>query len=213
MKKDLTDITVVLDRSGSMNSCQKDSEGGLNAFIEQQKKEPGRAIFSLIQFDTVYEFVHKGVDIQTVGHCPLVPRGGTALLDAVGRAIVETGERLNKMAEADKPGLVTFVILTDGEENSSREYKLEQIKQMIEHQTKTYNWQFLFLGANADAFAQARGMGIQGKDAAMYSEKTAGMAYKVMEKKMSGMRAACMSNQPIASDFTDEERADLLKGQ
>src|SRR3990167_1163772 len=92
MNQNLTDITVVLDRSGSMNNCRTDAEGGLNQFIKTQKDQPCDAVFTLVQFDTEYEFVHKAVPIRDVSHCSLVPRGWTALLDAVGKAVVETGE-------------------------------------------------------------------------------------------------------------------------
>lgn len=93
MKADFTDVTVVMDRSGSMSSCKKGAEEGLNGFIEKQKSDPGETNFTLCQFDTEYEFVHKAVPIKQVPRCELHPRGGTALLDAVGRAITETGSR------------------------------------------------------------------------------------------------------------------------
>ncbi len=134
MRSDLTDITLVVDRSGSMQEIQSDAEGGVNAFIEKQAEEPGEALLTLVQFDTEYEFVHKGVPIEKVPKYELAPRGMTALLDAVGRAINETGERLAKMPEPDRPGLVIFVIMTDGMENSSKEFTKSQIKEMIEEQ-------------------------------------------------------------------------------
>ena len=104
MKSDLTDITLVVDRSGSMEQVREDAEGGVNSFIAQQAKEPGEALLTLVQFDTEYEFLHQGVPITEVPRYELVPRGMTALLDAVGRAINETGERLTKMEEQDRPG-------------------------------------------------------------------------------------------------------------
>ena len=128
---------------------------GGNAFIENQAKEPGEALLTLVQFDTEYEFLHKGVPMVDVPKYELVPRGATALLDAVGRAINETGERLSKMNEADRPGLVVFVVMTDGLENSSQEFSKPRIKEMIQHQQETFGWQFTFLGADQDAFAEA----------------------------------------------------------
>jgi len=119
MNNNLTDITLVVDRSGSMEAIRADAEGGVNTFLTDQAAQPGEALVTLVQFDTHYEFVHRGVPVKQVPRYQLVPRGGTALLDAVGRAINETGERLSKMAEADRPGLVVFVVMTDGEENSS----------------------------------------------------------------------------------------------
>ena len=128
MRSDLTDITLVVDRSGSMEQVQEDAEGGVNSFIAQQAKEPGEALLTLVQFDTEYEFLHKGVPISQVPKFELVPRGMTALLDAVGRAMNETGERIAKMDERDRPGLVVFVVMTDGQENSSKEFSKATIK-------------------------------------------------------------------------------------
>lgn len=121
MNTNLTDITVVIDRSGSMASCRADAQGGLNTFIKTQASEPGEALLTLVQFDNQYEIVHRGVPIKDVPKFALVPRGGTALFDALGRAINDTGARLAAMQEADRPGLVMFAIVTDGDENSSRE--------------------------------------------------------------------------------------------
>ncbi|MCR9120390.1 MAG: VWA domain-containing protein, partial [bacterium] len=106
MRKDLTDITLVVDRSGSMNAVRSDAEGGINAYIEDQAKAEGEALLTIVEFDTEYDFVTCGELIQNVKPYQLVPRGGTALLDAVGRAVVETGARLAAMPEAERPGLV-----------------------------------------------------------------------------------------------------------
>ncbi len=160
MNNNATDITVVIDRSGSMDSCRADAEGGFNAFVAAQAALPGKALLTLVQFDTEYEFVHRGVPIKDVPPYSLVPRGGTALYDAVGRAILETGARLAAMPEAQRPGLVLFAIITDGEENSSREISGARLKEMIEHQTAQYAWQFSYLGANQDAIMAAAKMGI-----------------------------------------------------
>ncbi len=159
MRNDLTDITLVVDRSGSMSHIKNDAEGGVNAFVRQQAMEQGNALLTLVQFDTEYEFVHRGVDIRQVPRYNLHPRGMTALLDAVGRAIHETGSRLAKMNEADRPGLVVFVIMTDGLENSSVEFTKQKVKELIDHQQTVYNWQFIFLGADQDAFGEASRMG------------------------------------------------------
>lgn len=206
MRNDLSDVTVVLDRSGSMQSCRDDAEGGLNTFIEEQKKQQGETLFTLVQFDTEYEFVHKGKPIRDVGHCQLVPRGMTALLDAVGRAIVETGERLAAMPEPDRPGLVVFVIVTDGQENSSKEYAKPQIKEMIERQQNNYKWQFTFLGANQDAFAEAHCMGIQGDAAANYKPSKAKAAFLAASANVGRMRSAVADGKSVFSAFTPEER-------
>ena len=177
MKPDLTDITLVVDRSGSMQDIRSDAEGGVNAFIESQAKEPGEALLTLVQFDTEYEFLHTGAPIKKVPKYSLVPRGATALLDAVGRAINETGERIAKLDEANRPGLVVFVVMTDGLENSSREFSKSRIKEMIGHQQEKYGWQFTFLGADQDAFAEANAMGIDAAGAANFAKHKVASAY------------------------------------
>jgi hypothetical protein len=206
MRNDLTDIIVVLDRSGSMQACRSDAEGGLNHFIEEQKKAPGDALFTLVQFDNEYEFVHKGIPIQTVPHCALHPRGMTALLDAIGRAINETGTRLEAMPEDQRPGLVVFAILTDGMENASREFTQPKIKEMSEHQQDVYKWQFTYLGANQDAFLVAANYGIPLAAAANFSADAAGVAFQAVGSNVQRMRKARSSGETVHSGYTEEER-------
>ncbi len=203
MRKDLTEIVMVVDRSGSMQSMRSDAEGGINAMIDEQKRQPGDANFTLCQFDTEYEFVHRGTPIKDVGHYSLSPRGGTALLDAVGRAINETGERLSKLDESRRPGLVVFVIVTDGHENASKEFTLDQVKSMTKLQAETYNWQFMYLGANQDAFSVAQGMGIQ--VAGDYAADKAKLAYSVSSAKVANMRACTAAGTSFNSAFTSDE--------
>ena len=206
MRSDLTDITLVVDRSGSMDEVRDDAEGGVNTFIGQQAKEPGEALLTLVQFDTEYEFLHSGVPIQNVPKYELVPRGMTALLDAVGRAINETGERLAKMAESDRPSLVIFVVMTDGHENSSKEFNKSQIKEMVERQQNDYDWHFTFLGANQDAFAEAGDMGFDAAGVADYATDKVAPAYMATGGKVSRMRAQQRSGETVSNEFTDEER-------
>jgi hypothetical protein len=130
----------------------------------------------------------------------------TALLDAVGRAIGDTGLRLHRMPENERPGLVLFVIITDGLENSSHEFNCDQIKQMIEHQKQVYSWQFTFLGANQDAFAEAGKMGINAEDAACYSAAAPDVAFSAAEGKLGRMRDMLRRGERIASAFSPEER-------
>ena len=210
MRTDLTDITMVIDRSGSMQSIQSDAEGGINSFIEQQKQEPGEANVTLVQFDTDYEFVHSGVPVKQIPAFKLVPRGSTALLDAVGRAINETGARLAAMEESLRPGLVVFVIVTDGEENSSREFTRDQIRTMVEHQQSAYKWQFTFLAANQDAFAAGGSMGIAQDGIAAYSMGKVRGSWDAAAKKMSRMRKAAGEGAAVDNKFTDEERGEML---
>jgi hypothetical protein len=209
MNADLTDITLVIDRSGSMEEIRSDAEGGVNAFIREQAKQPGEALLTLVQFDTEYEFVHRGIPIKRVRDYKLVPRGSTALLDAVGKAINEAGDRLAKMPEQDRPGLVIFVIVTDGQENSSKEFSKARIKEMIDEQQKKYDWQFTFLGANQDAFAEAGGIGIQLCGVANFAIDKAAAAFVGTAKKVNRMRTQRRTGQAVSNDFTEEEHKDM----
>jgi len=209
MNRDLTDITLVVDRSGSMESIRADTEGGVNAFLRQQAELPGRALITLVQFDTEYEFLARGIPVHDCPSYKLVPRGSTALLDAVGRAINETGDRLSKMPEADRPGLVIFVVMTDGEENSSQEFTKAQIKSMIQKQTDQYNWQFTFLGADQNAFAEAAALGIAADGAADFMLQKVGKAYQHTGNKVARMRKQMDLGQKIDNSYTPEERADM----
>ena len=205
-----TDITVVLDRSGSMHFCREEAENGVNIFIKEQQKIEGVCVFSLVQFDTKYEFIHKGIPIEKVPTFKLVPGGMTALLDAVGRAINETGERLAKMEKIDRPGLVIFLIVTDGRENASKEFKKNQIKGMIEHQQSEYKWQFTFLGANQDAFAEAQGLGIPKAAAAFYSTEKSDLAFQSASNNVGRMRYAAAGGQSVSSSYTNDEREKMV---
>jgi Mg-chelatase subunit ChlD len=209
MRADLTDITLVVDRSGSMQAIRDDAQGGVNAFIADQAREPGEALLTLVEFDTQYDFVHRGVPIDQVPPYELVPRGGTALLDAIGRAVNETGARLAAMPEAARPGLVIFVVMTDGEENSSREFSRDRIRQMIEHQQSQYNWQFTFLGANQDAFAQAGSMGMAAAGAANFSPIQVAHAYTAAGAKVARMRKQRASGDTVINEFTEDERKSM----
>lgn len=209
MRSDLTDITLVVDRSGSMGAVQTDAEGGVNSFIAEQAKEPGEALLTLLQFDTEYELVHSGVPISQVHAYELIPRGMTALLDAIGRAINETGERLSKMNEQDRPGLVVFVVMTDGQENSSKEFSKDRIREMIQHQQDQYNWHFTFLGANQDAFAEAGGLGIHAAGVADFAMNKMAAAYAATGAKVSRMRGQLCEGAPVSNEFTDEERDEM----
>ena len=179
MITDYTDISIVLDRSGSMASVRDDTIGGYNTFLSEQKAILGPCTLTLVQFDTEYECIYKAVPVQSV--TPLdtqtfIPRGGTALLDAIGRTVLETGARLSAMPENDRPGKVLFVILTDGEENSSHEFTIDRIHDMIKHQREVYKWQFVFLGANQDAIATGTSMGVQPDSSLTYAASPMGTA-------------------------------------
>lgn len=209
MDSELTDITLVVDRSGSMQAIHSDAEGGINAFIQEQAAQEGRANLTLVQFDTEYEFVHKGVPIHEVPAYTLQPRGATALLDAVGRGINETGARLAKLPEAKRPGLVVFVIVTDGHENSSREFNNAQIKEMIEHQQTKYSWQFTFLGADQQSFDEAMSWGMNADSSAVFRKDKMSAAYAATSSKLSRMRQQSYMGKIVSNEYTAEERESM----
>src|SRR3954469_14679099 len=144
-------IAVLLDRSGSMEAVKSDTEGGFNAFIDAQRAEPGEARVTLAQFDTQYDVVYANRPIGDVPRLALQPRGGTALYDALGRLITDVGSELAALPDDQRPGTVVVVVLTDGHENSSREWTHDAVSSAIRRQQDDYSWAFLFLGANMDA--------------------------------------------------------------
>jgi uncharacterized protein YegL len=193
MKEQLSDIICIVDRSGSMAQITSDAIGGFNTFLQAQKEEPGEARLSLVLFDHEYLLVHDAVPIATVP--PLtgetyVPRGTTALLDAIGRTIAAVGERLAATPEPERPGKVIVAILTDGLENASREYTHERISEMIRHQREEYAWEFVFLAANQDAIAAAVSLSINAKDAYSFDASADGIvaAYARMSEEVSFKR-------------------------
>jgi len=154
-----THWTLVVDRSGSMEMLKTDAQGAINKMMAEQRAMPGRLTLTLVQFDTVIETVQNRVDIHAAKDYQLVPRGLTALLDAVGKAIVETGEALAALPEGERPGHVFVMIVTDGQENSSREYRLKQIQALIKEQEERWGWVFAFFGAeNAAAWGHEMGI-------------------------------------------------------
>lgn len=178
MKDNFTRIVVILDRSGSMESCKESTVAGFNEFIRSQREVPGEASIKLVQFDDQYETVFD----KSLLNCPeltqstFVPRGSTALLDAQGRSIVELGQELAAIPEDDRPSKVIVVTITDGLENASKIYNLDQIGSMIREQRDKYSWDFVFLGANQDAVKTAEAMNIPLPSAMSYSASKAGIA-------------------------------------
>lgn len=177
-RPDLTDITFVLDRSGSMESIKSATIESYNGFVDGQRHGAGELRMSLVQFDDRYEPNYTALpiaEVPTLTDQTYSPRASTALLDAMGRAIVATGDRLRNMPEHERPGTVLFVTLTDGLENASSQYSLQRINDMIHEQRDTYAWQFLFLGANQDAIATAARLGIDRGQAMTYGFNSAGI--------------------------------------
>lgn len=160
---DYTHLSLVADRSGSMISIKNDAEGGINSLIaDQAAEEAGEITVSLYEFDSQYNKVFGPVAAVDAPAYTLTPRGSTALRDSVFKAIADTGDWLSSLDEAERPSKVIFAIITDGGENTSREVSQDQLKSLITTQTEVYDWEFLYLGANVDAFAVGGGFGIKG---------------------------------------------------
>ena len=193
MKKNLTEIVFILDRSGSMHGLEADTIGGFNTMIEKQKKEAGEALISTVLFDDVSEVVHNRVPIGQIRPMTgrdYAVRGCTALLDAIGGAIHHIGNIHKYAGRENVPEHTLFVITTDGMENASRRYDGEQIRHMIERQKTKYGWEFLFLGANIDAIETARHFGISADRAVNYRADHRGtqLNYSVLSDAISTVR-------------------------
>ena len=202
MKKNLTELVFILDRSGSMNGLEADTIGGFNAMIEKQKKAEGEALVSTVLFDNVSEVIHDRVNIMDIR--PMTDRdytvgGCTALLDAIGGAIHHIGNVHKYARQEDVPEHTMFVIITDGMENASRFYRSERVKQMIERQKERYGWEFLFLGANIDAVETAGRFGIGADRAVNYHSDHLGtkLNYEVLSEAISAVRCSA----PLGADW------------
>ncbi len=177
MNENKADITVILDKSGSMVSVKADTIGGFNEFLKSQQKVPGEATISLYQFDKTLYKTYVGIPINAAQYLTeenYRPGGSTALLDAMGTVIDEVGKRLAEMPEEERPGRVLMVIQTDGFENASEKFKAEDISARIKHQSEVYNWEFIFLGATEQAIMDAGRLGIASKSTLAYASKDDG---------------------------------------
>lgn len=192
MNMNLTEIVFLIDRSGSMGGLEKDTIGGYNAFLEKQKQVDGNIIVTTVLFDDKYELLWNGLDVEGVKltNKEYFVRGSTALLDAVGKTILDVGFRLSNIQEHELPGKVIFVIITDGMENSSREFTYNKVRELIQHQQEKYNWEFIFLGANIDAAKEAVNIGISKDNAFNFEASVDGieMMYCVVCEAVSEKR-------------------------
>lgn len=193
MKKDMTELVFILDRSGSMAGLESDTIGGYNAFLQKQKKQDGECRITTVLFDNQIELLHDRIDLPAVR--PLTEQdyqvgGCTALNDAIGLTVSRIGDVQKRTAEEYRAGKVLFVIITDGLENASRRYSTAQVRAMIRRQKEKYHWEFVFLGANMDAAEQAEELGIGADRAADYAADPDGteLNFRVMSEAVSSYR-------------------------
>lgn len=210
MKKNLTELVFILDRSGSMAGLEADTIGGFNAMTQKQRKEPGEALVSTVLFDNETQVIHDRVPLDKVPALTqkeYYVRGCTALLDAVGGAIHHIGNVHKYAREEDRPEKTLFVITTDGMENASRRYTYDKVKAMIEHQREKYGWEFLFLGANIDAAREAARFGIRADRAANYHADHIGteVIYEAVSEAVCQVRNCAA---PLSADWKRKIDAD-----
>ena len=202
MKKDLTELVFILDKSGSMSGLEKDTIGGFNSLIEKQRKEEGEAIVSTVLFSDNSTVIHNRITIKEV---PLLTSkeyyvsGCTALLDAVGNAINYILIKHNEMSEVEVPEKTLFIITTDGQENASREYNYKKLKNLIDNVKEKYKWDFIFLGANIDTIGEASKFGIDANNAVSYNcdEKGDGLNYECLGDAIISIR----KNKKLTSNW------------
>jgi len=195
MKKGLTEIVFILDRSGSMGGLERDTIGGYNSMLERQKKEEGEAVLSTVLFDDKIEVLHDRknlYDVKPITNSDYYVRGCTALLDAVGGTIHHIGNVHKNMPADQRPEKTLFIITTDGMENASKEYTYSKVKKLVEEKKRKYHWEFVFLGANIDAVEVAGRFGVAKNRAVRYECDSAGteLNFKVMSKMVSCAKKA-----------------------
>lgn len=209
----MTELVFILDRSGSMAGLEKDTIGGFNSMLDKQRNEVGEAVVSTVLFDNENEVIHDRVSIENVPKLTekeYYARGCTALLDAVGGAINHIGNVHKYARKEDVPERTLFIITTDGMENASRRYNYEKVRKMIERQKEKYGWEFLFLGANIDAAAEAGKFGIDEDMSANYNCDSVGTAlnFEVIGEAISSVRAC---SAPLSADWKKKIDADFKK--
>ena len=208
----MTELVFILDRSGSMSGLERDTIGGFNSMIEKQKKEEGGVVVSTVLFDNESVVIHDRLPLDKVPRMTeeeYFTRGCTALLDAVGSAIHHIGNVHKYARKEDVPTKTMFIITTDGYENASKQYDYDKVRKMIELQKEKYGWEFLFLGANIDAAAEAKRFGISPDRAVDYLADAEGTAlnYKVLNKAVCSVRRG----ENIEEDLFEEIRRDVSK--
>lgn len=210
---DRTLIAVLLDRSGSMEAVKSDTEGGFNAFVDSQRAEPGEARVTLAQFDTQYEVVYADRPLADVPRLALQPRGGTALYDSLGRIITDTGAELAALPEHERPGTVIVVVLTDGHENSSREWSHEAVTAAIKRQESEYAWDFVFLGANMDAVAIGTSLGFAADKSMTWDTDGGGVTHAMASASAYVSRKRAAGPRGQVAGFSEADRSAARGGK
>ena len=215
MKKNLTELVMILDRSGSMGGLESDTIGGYNSMLKKQREAEGEVLVSTVLFDDRIDVLYDRVPLEKLPQMTekeYYVRGCTALLDAVGGAVRHIGNVHKYAREEDRPEKTIFVITTDGLENASREYSYDRVKKMVERQKEKYGWEFLFLGANIDAIETAGRFGITADRAANYHSDRKGTAlnYEVLADAVCEMR---VSAAPISAKWKKRIDEDFRKRQ
>lgn len=208
MDEKYTHIAMIIDRSGSMNSCWSDVAEGYKSIVKQNKKQEGKCTFTVATFDDQYDLLEDFTDIKAVkSELDVQPRGTTALLDAIGQTIKSVKKRIKGMEEADKPAKVMFVIQTDGHENSSKEYSKAKIKKMIDKRTEKDGWEFQFIGGDLESVREAASWGIKAVNTSTYNTENAGNTFDWIGTKMCMVRSASMDDYAatVAFNSTDKE--------
>ena len=207
---DLTRLVFLLDRSGSMRSIQDDVVGGFAAFIDDQRAEAGDCTVTLAQFDNRYEVVHQDVPLDQVPALDLRPRGGTALLDAMGRLITDVSADIADLPEDQRPGTVIVSIMTDGKENASREWTHPAIKALVEQQSAEQDWQFLYMGADQDAIEVGARLGVKREQSLTYTKGKSRDAMSAASANIRSYRNAKTGNPNAAMpEFSAAQREAL----
>lgn len=205
MRDNLTEIVCILDRSGSMRSLRKDTVEGYNSFIESQKEQDGEAKVTTILFNGELKILHDRMDVKEIPEMKkrdYVPSGSTSLLDALGSAIDRTGKILSDTPEEDRPSKVIFMVITDGEENTSTEYTYQDVKDRVTHQQEKYSWNFIFVGANIDSYSEGMKLGFCENNISNYTADKIGTEslYRSISKTICGYRQSGI----ISDDWKDE---------
>lgn len=196
-------IAALLDRSGSMATIKTDTEGGYRTFLAEQAAQPGELRVTLAQFDDVYEVVYPPTPVADVPDFELKPRRMTALLDALGKFITDVGADLAALEEDDRPGHVIVVVMTDGEENASREWTVDAVRQLVTQQREQWKWEFVFLGANLDAVQVGNAYGFAADSSISYAPDAAGTraVFNSVTNHVSRTRSG------LAAGFDDADRS------